>query len=68
MAPDPVLIPATFGLMNGVWFKVKQGMKGLVVQDRQGNPVVFMLTEPSTRYFNVMTRAEWMPLLIDEVI
>jgi hypothetical protein len=60
--------PATYGLMNGVWFRVKQGVRGLLVRDRQGNPVVFMETEPSTRYYQVMTRAEWMPVLIGEVI
>jgi hypothetical protein len=68
IAPEPVDIPATYGLMNGVWFRVKQGMKGLLVRSRQGEPVVFMVSEPSTRYFHVMTRADWMPLLIDEVI
>jgi hypothetical protein len=54
--------------MNGVWFRVRQGMRGLLVRDRQGSPVVFMVTEPSTRYYRVMTRAEWMPVLIGEVI
>jgi hypothetical protein len=54
--------------MNGVWFRVRQGMKGLLVRDRRGNPVVFMEAEPSTRYYRVMTRAEWMPVLISEVI
>jgi hypothetical protein len=68
LAPEPVDIPATYGLMNGVWFRVKQGMKGLLVRTRQGDPVVFLVSEPATRYFQVMTRAEWMPVLIDEVI
>jgi hypothetical protein len=31
LAPEPVVIPASFGLMHGVWFKVKQGMQGLLV-------------------------------------
>jgi hypothetical protein len=68
LAPEPVLIPATFGLMNGVWYKVKQGMRGLLVHDREGKAVVFMVCQPATRYYQVMTRADWMPLLIDEVI
>lgn len=68
LAPEPVVIPASFGLMNGVWFKVQQGMRGLLVHDREENPVVFMVCEPSTRYYQVMTRADWMPRLIDEVI
>ncbi|MCE9566942.1 MAG: hypothetical protein K8U57_33490 [Planctomycetes bacterium] len=68
LAPEPVIIPATYGLMNGVWFRVKQGMQGLLVHDRQDRLIVFMVSEPTTRYFQVMTRAEWMPRLIDEVI
>lgn len=68
LEPEPVEIPATYALANGVWYRVKQGMKGLVVRDRKGGPVVFMLTEPSTRYYRVMTRGEWMPVLVDEVI
>jgi hypothetical protein len=68
LAPEPVEIPATYGLSNGVWFRVKQGMRGLLVRDRADNPVVFMETEPSTRYYRVMTRAEWMPVLVGEVI
>jgi hypothetical protein len=68
LEPEPVVIPATYGLMNGVWYKVKQGMRGLLVRDRGGEPVVFVVCQPSTRYYQVMTRCEWMPLLIDEVI
>jgi hypothetical protein len=61
-------IPAAYGYMGGVWFRVKQGMKGLLVRDRGDNPIVYMICEPATRYYRVMTRAEWMPVLIDEVI
>jgi hypothetical protein len=68
LAPEPVVIPATYGLANGVWYRVKQGMQGLVVHDRKGEPVVFLICEPSTRYYRVMTRAEWMPALVGEVI
>jgi hypothetical protein len=34
-----------FGLSNGVWYKVKQGMRGLLVHDCQDTPVVFLLDE-----------------------
>ncbi|HEY1190716.1 MAG TPA: hypothetical protein VGE74_24000 [Gemmata sp.] len=68
LAPEPVFVPANFALMNGVWFKVKQGMQALLVHDRAGAPVVYMLCEPATRYYQVMTRSEWMPTLVGEVI
>jgi hypothetical protein len=68
LEPEPVEIPATYCFTNGVWFRVKQGLRGLIVRDRRGEPVVFVETEAATRYYRVMTRAEWMPVLIDEVI
>jgi hypothetical protein len=68
LGPEPVDIPCTYALMNGVWFRVKEGMQGLVVHTRAGEPVVFPVCEPSTRYYQVMTRSDWMPSLIDEVI
>ena len=68
LAPEPVVVPATYGFAKGVWFRVKQGLQGLLVLDRAGSPVVFLVCQPATRYFQVMTRAEIMPVLIDEVI
>lgn len=65
---EPVVIPATYGLANGVWYRIKQGMWGLLVRDLRGEPVVFMLCEPSTRYYRFMTRSDWMPVLVGEVI
>jgi hypothetical protein len=43
-------------------------MRGLLVQDRKGEPVVFLVCRPATRYYKVMTRSEWAPVLVDEVI
>src|SRR5437879_3099526 len=68
LEPDEVTIPATYEFAGGVWYRVKQGMRGLLVRDRAGQPVVFMVCEPATRYYRIMTRAECMPVLIDEVI
>lgn len=66
--PEPVEVPAHYALMKGVWYRVKQGVRGLVVRTQAGEPVVYLVCEPSTRYYRVMTRAEWMPVLIGEVI
>jgi hypothetical protein len=68
LAPEEVVVPAAFGYANGVWFKLKVGVRGLLVHDRQGVPVVFLLTRPATRYYEIMCRASWMPVLVDEVI
>jgi hypothetical protein len=68
LAPERADVPATYGFANGVWYRVRQGMRGLLVRDRGGLPTVYLICEPATRYYKVMTRAEWMPTLIDEVI
>lgn len=66
--PEPVEVPAAYALMNGVWYMVKQDVRGLLVRTRTGEPVVYLMCEPSTRYYQIMTRSEWMPVLIGEVI
>jgi hypothetical protein len=43
-------------------------MPGLLVHDRGGSPVAFMVAQPATRYYEIMTRGEWMPALVDVVI
>jgi hypothetical protein len=66
---EPVVIRATVGLDKGVWYRIRQGIAGVVVQDERGCPRVYVLCEPSTHYYQVMTRgSRWMPKLIDELI
>jgi hypothetical protein len=38
------------------------------VRDRVGNPAVYLICEPATRYYRVMTRSKWMPVLVAEVV
>ena len=64
----PVDIPATYGLERGVWFLVRQGIRGLLVPDERGLAVAYMICEPATHYYRVMTRSDRMPVLIDERI
>jgi hypothetical protein len=45
-----------------------QGMRELLVRDREDNPVVYLVCEPATRYHRVMTRTAWLPVLIGEVL
>lgn len=65
---EPVVIPATYGCEKGVWFRITEGIRGLLVRPPGGAPVVYMMVEEPTRYFKVMTRGEKAPSLIDEVI
>jgi hypothetical protein len=64
--PELVDIPATFCLEGGVWFRVRQGVRGLLVHDDQDEPAAYILCEPATRYYRVMTRSDRMPVFIGE--
>jgi hypothetical protein len=59
-------IPAMLGLDRGVWFVIRQGIRGLLVPDERGKAMVYMICEPSTHYYQVMTRNSRMPVLIEE--
>jgi hypothetical protein len=61
-------IPATLGLEKGVWYRIRQGIRGLVVPDERGRSVCYMICEPASHYYQVMTRSNRMPVLIDERI
>ena len=67
-AAEPVVIPAAMGLDKGVWYQVREGVRGVAVRDEHGRPVVYVLVEPASQYYRVMTRSEWMPVLIGERI
>jgi len=68
MSPEPVEVPACYGLQRGVWYQVRQGFRGVLVQDERGREHVYLLTQPASHYYQVMTRSEWMPVLIEEAI
>jgi hypothetical protein len=65
---EMVEIPAAMGLDGGVWFAVRQGVRGVLVGDERGEPRVYVVCEPASHYYCVMTRSTWMPLLIGERI
>lgn len=64
LRPEPVDIPASLGLDRGVWFQIREGVRGILVLDEQGQPHVYMLTEPASHYYQVMTRRDRMPVFI----
>ena len=63
-----VLIKASMGLDEGIWYRIRQGVRGLLVRDESGTPVVYVLVEPASHYYQVMTRSSWMPILVGERI
>lgn len=64
---QPVEIPAVAGLQNGVWFRIRQGVRGLIVEADEVR-AAYMLVEPASYYYKIMTRSERMPVLIGERI
>ncbi len=55
-------------LDRGVWFQVREGIRGVAVRDEGSGPVAFALVEPASHYYRIMTRSEWMPVLCDQRI
>lgn len=67
--PEPVMIPANLGHCRGTWFVISAGVRGVVLPDVPGGPVVYVLVRPSTNYYRNMTEQEpLMPVLVDQVI
>lgn len=66
---EDVMIPANLGFCRGTWFLIIEGIKGILIRDADGTPVVYMLTQPSTNYYKNMTEQEpMMPALVGQVI
>ena len=61
-------IPVTLAFDHGVWYRVRQGFRGLLVPDERGFAVAYVICQPPTHYYRVMTRADRMPLMIEERI
>jgi hypothetical protein len=61
-------IPATLGLERGRWYRITQGIRGLLVPDERGMAVAYMICEPASHYYRVMTGSERMPVFIGQRI
>ncbi|HTQ39797.1 MAG TPA: hypothetical protein VMJ32_12280 [Pirellulales bacterium] len=63
LRPQPAIIAAALAIDRGIWTLANEGIKGVVVRDR-----VYMLTEPATHYYRIMTRSNRMPVLVGQTI
>lgn len=68
LEPEQVEIPATFGYDRGIWYRITQGIQGVMVREQDGTPVIYMVTREATHYYEIMTRNKREPLLIGETI
>jgi hypothetical protein len=58
-------IPCSLILEARIWVMVREGVQGLLATDNTGLERVWLLCQPSSYYFKVMTRGEWMPILLN---
>jgi hypothetical protein len=66
---EPVEIPASYALeRRGVWYLVERGVRGLLVPDERGAAVAYVVCEPSSHYYRIMTGSDRMPVLIEQRI
>ena len=65
---EAVEIPATLGLENGVWFRIRQGLRGVLVADESRRPAVYVIVEPASHYYQTMTKSKRMAVLLGERI
>ena len=62
-------IPPSRGLeRRGVWYLIEVGIRGLLVPDERGCAVAYMIREPASHYYQIMTGSPRMPVFIDQRI
>lgn len=66
--PQPIEVLSSFALSNGVWFQVRKAMRGILIYDEKEHPHAYIVTQASTHYFNIMTGADRMPILLDQIL
>jgi hypothetical protein len=64
----PIDIPANYVLDGGVWYHVREGIRGILAPDERGRAVAYVICEPASHYYQVMTRSDRMPVFIGERI
>ena len=62
------VIPAALAFDNGIWYAVSVGVRGLVVPDEKGVRRAYVICEPASNAYAIMTKANWMPCLVEQVL
>lgn len=63
--PILIEIPATLGLEKNVWYLIPEGgLRGIIVRDERRQPRVYLVTQPASHYYEIMTRHNRMPLFV----
>jgi hypothetical protein len=65
----PVDIPARYAVDGrGGWYVSRQGIRRLLAPDERGCAVAYVICEPASHYYRVMTGSDRMPVFIGERI
>lgn len=62
--PRRVQVPCCLILEGGVWALVREGVEAILVRDERDIERVYLLVEAASHYWQIMTRGQWMPVLI----
>jgi hypothetical protein len=68
LGAEEVVIPAARGLDGGIWFAVKEGVRGLVVTNEKGEKRVYVFCGAASNYYAVMTKEDLMPCLAGNTV
>lgn len=66
LRPIETVVPCPFAIAGGRTYQTKEGIKCLIVRDRQKRPHAYVLSEPSSPYYFTMTRRDRMPVFVAE--
>lgn len=64
---ERIIIPANLGLERGIWYQIREGIEGVIV-NILSEKILFMLTEEASHYYQTMTRSDRMPIFVGERI
>ncbi len=62
---EEVTIPAARGYDGGYWYAIPSPIRAVLVRPVDGQVHVFVVCQPASNYYAVMTKSEWMPAMIE---
>ena len=65
---EKVVIPAALAFDSEIWYAASVGVRGLVVPDEKGERHVYVICEPASYAYGIMTKAKWMPCFVGQVL
>jgi len=66
---EEVVIPANYGFHRGTWFLIEEGVRGVLLPEAPGGPVVYILMEAASNYYRNMTgQSQFMPIFVNQTI